>query len=231
MRVVFSCFLTMSLLTCFTLAPLSQNDEHVDVLTIDGHPGRAEVIRTNGRTYVDLKALAEMVGASVSFRPGVIVLTLPTSNLPGDAHVSPSSEPETRDELSHNFSRAGIEAIATIREWVSTLAYAIENNYGVTEDWVAKYRQQAEYAVGQASSAISTDADRKGLELLRDELETVRLWSDKLVDARRSMSTAKYATSPGSLRSEELSQKIISCGHFLASMFGSSTYQDDPSCR
>ena len=49
--------------------------------------------------------------------------------------------------------------------------------------------------------------------------------------AKRSMDTAKYALSPGALRNEPLSQKIVSRGRFLASMLGSNTFQDDPSCH
>src|SRR5207253_11090395 len=52
-----------------------------------------------------------------------------------------------------------------------------------------------------------------------------------LVEAKKSMDTAKYALSPSSLRDEALSQKIISCGRFLAKMLGSSSFQDDPSCH
>jgi hypothetical protein len=118
-----------------------------------------------------------------------------------------------------------------MREWASTTAYAIENNYHVTEDWVAKYREEAQHSLRLASAASSTDADRKGLQLLTNEFEAVRAWSDKLLKARTSMDTAKYAMSPGALRSEELSQKIITCGHFLASMLGGSSYKDDPSCH
>jgi hypothetical protein len=212
-----------------------QTDQSLGALTVDGYPGRAEVIQKGGRSYVDLRSLVEMVGASVSIRSGLIVLTLPLANSHGHpaAASEPSSESGLSNEhaLSRDFSRAGIEAIAQMREWASTLAYAIENNYQVTEDWVAKYREGAQHDLRLASSATSTDADRKGLELLTNEFEAVRVWSDRLLHARRSMDTAKYATSAGSLRNEESSQKIIACGHFLASMFGSGSYKDDPSCH
>jgi hypothetical protein len=224
----------MALLTSVAVALLCQTDQSINVLTIDGHPGRAEVIHKDGRTYVDLRAFTEMVGASVTFRPGLIVLTLPPANTHGHApEFTATSEPEVPDEhaLSRDFSRAGIEAVATMREWASTLAYAIENNYHVTDDWIAKYREQAQYDLRLASAASSTDADRKGLQLLTNEFDAVRVWSDKLVQARKSMDTAKYAMAAGTLRNEELFQKIIACGHFLASMFGGNSYKDDSSCH
>ena len=111
------------------------------------------------------------------------------------------------------------------------MAYAIQNNYQITEDWASGYREQAASNLRLASSAASTDGDHSALRLLTTEFESVRTWSDQLVAAKRSMDTAKYALSPGALRNEPLSQKIVSCGRFLASMLGSSTFQDDPSCH
>jgi len=151
----------------------------------------------------------------------------PSSNSVEDTTPPPAVE----NGLSRDFMRAGIEEIATMREWASTLAYAIQNNYQVTEDWAATYREQAANNLRVASAAASTDSDHKALQLLTNEFEAVRAWSSKLVEAKRSMDTAKYAMSPDALRNEPLSQKIITCGRFLASMLGSSTFQDDPSCH
>ena len=225
-----TCLSICSLLACAATSLFSQAQQHSNVLAIEGRAGRAEVIQKDGRAYVDLRSLVEMAGATVSVSSGVIVLTLPSANSQGHAPeaTGPSSEPGLSDEhtLSRDFSRAGIEAIATMREWASTMAYAIENNYHVTEDWAAKYREEAQHDLRLASAA-----DRKGLQLLTNEFEAVRAWSDQLVQARSSMGTAKYAMSPGALRNEESSQKIITCGHFLASMLGGSSYKDDPSCH
>jgi hypothetical protein len=82
-----------------------------------------------------------------------------------------------------------------------------------------------------ASSAVSTDADRNALGLLRHEFESVQEWSNKLLEARKSMNAAKYALSPSELHNDPLSQKIVSCGHFLGQMLASGDFQDDPSCH
>lgn len=229
-----SCLLTSALLTCALMVLMSQTEQNINGLAIEGRTGRAEVIQRDGRSYVDLRSLVEMTGASVSLKSGLIVLTLPVANSNGHApEISEASGASPSDEhaLSRDFTRAGIEAIATMREWASTLAYAIENNYQVTEDWVAKYREEAQHDVQLASTAVSTDADHQGLQLLTNEFQAVRAWSDKLVQARKSMDTAKYAMSAGTLRKEEWSQKIITCGHFLASMLGGGSYKDDASCH
>jgi len=229
-----SCLLTSALVTCALMVLMSQTEQSISSLEIEGRAGRAKVIQRDGRSYVDLRSLVEMTGASVSLRSGLVVLTLPAANSNGHPHeVSEASEASSSDDqaLSRGFALAGIEAIATMREWASTLAYAIENNYHVTDDWVAKYREEAQHDVSLASAATSTDADRKGLQLLTNEFAAVRAWSDKLVQARKTMDTAKYAMSAGTLRNEQSSQKIITCGHFLASMLGGGSYKDDPSCH
>jgi hypothetical protein len=45
------------------------------------------------------------------------------------------------------------------------------------------------------------------------------------------MNAAKYALSPSELHNDPLSQKIVSCGHFLGQMLASGDFQDDPSCH
>src|SRR5262249_4093552 len=130
-----------------------------------------------------------------------------------------------------SFMMAGIEAIAQMREWATTMAYAIQNGYGVTESWAADYREKAANSLRLASTAVSTDADRSALQLLTKEFESVESWSSHLVEAKKSMDTAKYQTSPNTLREEPLSQKLVNCGRFLAKMLGSAEFQDDPSCH
>ena len=79
--------------------------------------------------------------------------------------------------------------------------------------------------------AATTDADRHALQLLTNEFDAVRQWSDKLVEARKSMNTGQYAMSASALRDDPLSQKIVACGRFLAPMLASGNIQDDPSCH
>ena len=203
--------------------------KQVSVLVIHGQTGQAPILQMNGRDYVDVQALAEITNSSLSFKADRIVMTMPS------LHTSvPEPEPPAAASpsgLSSDFMKAGIETIATMREWASPLAYAIQNNYQVTEEWVAGYRENAANQLRLASGAASTDADRSALQLLTNEFQFVRQWSDNLVAAKRSMDTAKYAMSPTALRNEPLSQKIITCGHFLAAMLGSSRFHDDPSCH
>jgi hypothetical protein len=121
--------------------------------------------------------------------------------------------------------RAGIEAIALMREWARPLAYAIQNGYPVTEHWVAGYREQAAHGLRLASVAATADADRSAFQLLNNEFEAVREWSNKLVEAHKTMNAGQYSVSANALRDDPLSQKIVACGRFLAPMLASGNIQ------
>lgn len=203
--------------------------KQVTVLVIHGHTGQAPVVRVDGREYVEVKSLAEVSNSSLSFKDNQIIMTLPSSSSTPSQPEPPTAKADSG--LSSGFMKAGIETVALMREWASPMAYAIQNNYQVTEEWVAPYRESAANQLSLASAAAATDDDRSALQLLTNEFQFVRQWSDNLVAAKKSMDTAKYVMSPGALRNEPLSQKIIACGHFLTAMLGSSSFRDDPSCH
>jgi hypothetical protein len=215
-----------------TLAQLKQESKTV---VVNGQSGEAAVVNINGRTYVDLENLARIGNGSLGFSGNRITLTLPGSASGSSSGNAPAATPDADHPkpsgLSRNFVMAGIETISQMREWASTLAYAIQNNYGVTEAWASGYREQAASSLRLASNAASTDADRNAFQLLSNEFDGVTEWSNRLVAAKKSMDTAKYSMSPDALRNEPLSQKLISCGHFLGSMLGSGEFKDDPSCH
>jgi len=152
---------------------------------------------------------------------------------PASDASTPAAIPNPVNEfgLSQDFMRAGIEEIAEMREWATTLASAIQNGYQVTEGWVAPYREQAGSNLKLANIAAATEGDRNALQLLNNEFDAVSQWSKTLVEARQNMDTAKYVVSPNALREDPLSQKIIACGRFLSSMVASGNYQDDASCH
>src|SRR5512146_1976405 len=213
----------LMILLCGEAAAQVQQESRT--LVVNGHTGKATVVQINGRTYIDLENLARVANGSVGFRGKQITLTLPS--IASASEESPAPE-EAHAGLSRNFRTAGIETIARMREWASTLAYAVQNGYGVTENWAAGYRDQAASSLNLATAAASTDTDHDALQLLNNEFEEVKLWSSNLVDAKKSMDTAKYSLSPNVLRDEPLSQKITTCGRFLGSMLGSGEFKDDP---
>jgi hypothetical protein len=221
-------FLMMFLLYQLTSAQVTPQSRN---LVVNGKSGVATVVQINRRTYVDLETLVSITNGSVGFQGNQITLTLPGSDASAAAAAPEPDQPAAHTGLSRNFMIAGIETIAQMREWASTMANAIQHGYGVTESWAADYREKAANSLRQASASVSTDADRNALQLLTNEFESVEAWSNELVEAKKSMDTAKYSTSSNALRNEPLSQKIINCGRFLGTMLGSAEFRDDPSCH
>src|SRR5437762_9151710 len=173
--------LAMLFVSGITLAQKQQS------VVINGKAGQASVLQIDGRAYVDLETLARIANGSLSFKANRIVLTLPTPTLPTD--------PGDDSGLSKDFMKAGIEEIASLREWASPLANAIQNGYPVTEYWVATYRGNATNGLHLASAAVSTAADRDAFQLLSKEHEAVREWSDHRVEEWKSMNEATHSTS------------------------------------
>jgi hypothetical protein len=200
-------------------------------LVVNGKAGDTTVVEINSRTYIDLETLVRIANGSLGFQGRQITLVLPGSEASTPATSPGSEKPVSHDSLTRNFMIAGIETIAQMREWASTMANAIQHGYGVTESWAADYRGKAADSLHQASASTSSDADRNALQLLTNEFHNVEAWNDKLVEAKKNMDIAKYSTSAGALRNDPLSQQIINCGHFLATMLSSAEFRDDPSCH
>jgi hypothetical protein len=207
----------------------AQNNNPRRTLVINGQTGEAEVVLINGREYIDLRTLVRIANGSMSFQDNRIIVLLPVSDVSRPAAVP--AEHNATSDLSQEFVKAGIEVIALMREWASSLAYAIQNGYPISEQSVTGYREQAATSLRLASAQGKTESDRNALRLLSNEFQAVLAWSNKLVEARKSMDTAKYAMSDSALRNDPLSQKIVACAHFLGPMLGSGTFQDDPSCH
>lgn len=217
-------FLVGSLIISAQVKPPSR------AFVINGRSGQVRVIEMGGRVYVDLETLVHVADGSFDLQGGRIVLTLPASS--GDvAAAAPLSSQPTEPAFSREFRSAGIEEITLLREWAGPLAYAIQNGYPVTEAWVAGNQAQAAQGLNLASVATNTDADRQALQLLANEFEAVKEWSNRLVEARKSMDAGKYAISANALRDDPLSQKIMACGRFLAAMLANGNFQDDSSCH
>jgi hypothetical protein len=196
-------------------------------LTITGQPGNAPVIQVNGRSYVDLEALARVSNASLSFTGNQIVLSFPggSSNTPATAIAAPV--PMSSPGFSKSFLNAGIEEAATLREWHTALASAIQNGYPVTSDALTPYRLQATTNLRLASTAISTDSDRKAYQLLSNEFQNMMKLTDKYLAARANLSYI----SPDALQNDSLNQRFVACGHSLGAMAASGQFVDDGSCN
>jgi hypothetical protein len=190
----------------------SQAVEQSRTLVINGQSGQVSVLQMNGRSFVDLAALAQLANGTLGFHGDQIVLSLPASaaNVPAKA---PSASQPSNSAFSKDFMTAGIETMSVIREWRSALANAIQNGYPVSANWVESYRAKAAQSLR-----------------LANELDNMQKWSDKILKAYKDMNAAKYM-SPDALNNDPLFQKILNCAHSLAAMSASGQFQDDGSCH
>ena len=204
---------------------LSQAVQQSGVLIVSGQPGQARVVQINGKSYVDIEALARITNGSLSFGGNQITLTLPSSA--AIAATPASASQSANSGFSKDFMRAGIEAGSTIREWRTALSSAVQNGYPVTADFVAGYRSQAATNLRLASVAASTDSDRNAFQLLSNEFDNMQKLSNKILAARQDMSYI----SADALKDDPLNQQILNCARSLAAMAASGQFQDDGSCH
>jgi hypothetical protein len=207
----------------------AQTQRHREALSVQGYPGEATVVQLQGRVFVDVQDLARITKGSLSFEKNRIILMLARgdgSELAGDAGQS---------GFSHAFMRAAIEAVASIREWGGTLRSTVQDGLPVGNTMagnvISVCQGRASDRVALASVAASTDSDYRGLDLLRNEFNSVQAWSDRYVEARNSMSAANLTMSENAFKDDQEAQKMLRCSRFLAQMFASGTFQEDAACH
>jgi hypothetical protein len=217
----------LMLVTLLGLAALvlSQAGEQNGTLLVSGHPGQLPVLQVNGKSYVDIEALARLANGSLKFSGNQITLTLPDSA--GSSPTAPSETQAANPGFSKEFMKAGIEEMAVIREWRNTLINAVQTGFPLTDEIVNRFRGQALASDALTSAAASTDSDQNAYQLVSKVLDKTQKLSDKVVAARKNLNYI----SGDSLKNDPLFQQILNCTHALASMAASGQFQDDGSCR
>lgn len=196
-----------------------------ETLRISGYNEEAPIVRMNGRSYVDLESLARITNGSLSFHGNQIVLSLAGSAANSPSETSANNPPG----LSKEFIRAGLEALAAIREWTRALSANVEMGYPV-ENGIDPYRATALDSVRFASVAASTSSDQRALDLLNAQVNNVNTWNSNLVSRASSLSLGSFTTGDG-LNSDALFQKLQHCSQSVGNMLASGVFQDDPSCH
>ena len=194
--------------------------QHSGTLSVTGHPGTAPLVRMNGRSYIDLEALARLTEGSLAYKQDDVVLTLPSSTAEAPAA-------EAKEGFSKPFVKAGIELMTEIREWRIAIVNAVKGNYPISEDWVSAQRRLADTNLRLASAAASTDDDRSGVPLLTAEFKNMQKLSDRILAKRRK---ATYVP-PRSLDNDPLNQQILACAQSMAAMVANNAFVDDANCR
>lgn len=196
-----------------------QNTNQTPSLIVNGQSDQpVPVVQLSGRSYADLEALAHVLQGTLRIGRNHIALNLPgTAGGPANANTG----------FSKAFLRAGIEEMATLREWHTALSSAIQNNFPVGQDWLGPFRQRAEDNLRLASIAATTDADRSAYQLLSNEMQNMSQLADKYLALRANLTYI----APDALQNDDLNARIVACGHALGAMAGSGQFVDDPSCH
>jgi hypothetical protein len=221
--------LAIAALLMIVVIASAQTERQPETLSVQGYDGEANLIRLHGRVFVDVEDLARITSSSLSFERSRTILTLS-----GEAS-HPATDHARESGFSRTFTRAAIEAMASIREWGGMLQAVVENGYPLGKptagNMITAYQGRAADSVSLAAAAASTDSDYQGLELLRNEFSNAQAWSDSYIRARNSMSAADMTMSERPVDNDQEAQRIITCGQFLAQMFAGGTYEDNAACH
>ena len=204
----------------FIMSAQAPSPPQSQILLVNGQAGKTTVVHVNGRTYIDVEAVAQVGNGSFAIKDNQITLVIPPPN-------SAAPGQPTNPGFSKDFLSAAVESIAAVREWRTAIATAIQNSISVTDDWVSVFRGRASDALRQTSVAAVSPTDRAALQLFTSENNNMQKWSDQIIAARAKL---QYM-SPAEVGSDPLFQQILTCSHSLAAMVGSGQYQDEPSCH
>jgi hypothetical protein len=110
----FSPALMLALLLALPGFALAQAAQQRLTLIITGRPGLATVVQLDGRSYIEVEALASLSSGSLSFKGTQIILTLPGPAVVAIPAPSATAVPANQG-FSKEFLRAAIEEMTGIR--------------------------------------------------------------------------------------------------------------------
>ena len=209
-------------------------------LTVNGHSGKVTIYRVEGKAFIDLESLVRTANGTVAFRGDEIILTFPAARTASAAEPTPaaheSSTPSqagsTQSEaMTKTFMSAAVQDLALIKDWQNTMAYAIQRGVPGDGSRLVILHDRAAEGLRLAKVQAHSPSDDNAMQLLTNHFNQVDGWKRKLVDERKSMSTANYSANPNALDQDAEYQKIVSCSQFLATMLPSGNYEDNGSCR
>jgi len=196
-------------------------------LVVNGRSTAVAVWQMDGRSYIDLDALAEITNGVVTIEANRIVLTMPGSG--SDVVTGATPSPATQG-LSKDFALAAIGELAEMREWRGAIGTMITYGLAVSGTWAQEYHARAEQELSQATEAASTEADRNTLQLVRNEYDKLAGWAGEVFAERQALNGAR-TVDPNAAQNDVVLKKITSCSHFLNAMIVSGVFADDPNCH
>jgi hypothetical protein len=200
----------------------AQTPPKASTFTVAGHAGEAQLLQVNGKSYVEVQALARLTQGTLSFKGNRTTLTLLFSEA-----VEQASTPPVKPGFSRAFIQGGIEEMSVIREWRIAIVSAVQSNVPLSPEWASAQHRLAEKNLALASAAISTDDDRNAYPLLSAEFNNMQ----KLSDLYLAMRTRSAPMSPDAFDNTPLEDQILNCARGFVSMTESHEFQDLPACH
>jgi hypothetical protein len=194
---------------------------------VNGKTVGTEVKEINGRSYVDVEALAQVTNGVVTVEPNRIVLTIPISN---SSDAANSAAPAPVPRLSKDFASASVGLLADMREWRGAIGTMITFGLVVSDSWSQQYHDRVEAAIAQAAVVATTASDQNALPLLRNEFDKLTAWANETLAARQALNGAK-TIDPDALKNDPALTAITNCSRFLNGMIVSGTYSDNAACH
>jgi hypothetical protein len=199
-------------------------------LLMNGRATDGAISQIDGRSYVDVETLARILKATLSFKPGLVILSAVILSAAAESVARPAASAQG---MSKEFAGAGIAQLAEMREWKGAISSAIRS--GVAGgNWLApllkEHRARAGESLSQASVAAKTEADLKALQLLKSELTNLGEWDTEAQVTIQSLS-AEQNLNPPAAQNDPLPAKTSECSTFLNAMLVGCEFADSPSCH
>ncbi len=208
--------LSRCLITALLACPMFAQDAPRVTLSVDGVPGEASTVTIQGKPYVDVDAIVQLLGATQDRHGNRVVIYLP-DRAPSDLTT----------RLSPPLIVAGVEFMTLIREWRRGIIDATVNSTPFLAEWAGAQQRDADSKLALVSGAANTDGDRSAIELLLNESRMMREFSEKYVEKRKQ----SVGVFQDEIDNDPLSQQILDCARGMASMAATHEFQDVPACH
>ena len=197
------------------------------ILVVNGKTVEAQIRQIDGRSYVDIEALAQAANGAVTVEPNRVVVTIPAQG-----SSTPRSAPPVQEipGLSRSFASSAAAEVAEMREWRGVIGTMVTYGLAVSGTWAQDSRERVDAGMRQTTLVASTDADRNALQLLKDESYSLAAWASDVLAARQALNGAK-TLDPNAQQNDPALVKITSCSRFLNAMLVSGAFSDDGSCH
>jgi hypothetical protein len=136
---------------------VSQSGHKTQTLFINGHSGDAIVYTIDGKSYVDIESLVRIGNGSMSFKGDQIILSFPSAEPGSSGHDTGSSNSSM---LSADFMRTAVQTLAVIKDWTSTLTYAVQRGVPGDGSRLVVFHDRAAEALRLTRVAATTGADQ-----------------------------------------------------------------------